>query len=241
MPKHAEAMQRIQAFIHEKGLSPGDKLPSERRLAVAFSVSRNSVREAIRALAEQGHLLVRPGDGTYVQEPEAEVAALLQKSLNSRRQRSQEVFDLRRILEPGLAELAAKNATSVDIARLKALVFDQQRARETGQDGQHLDTAFHMQLARATHNQVLLEVMLALHDILGESRADDLQRRERQDHSPRAHFAIVDAVEKRDPEGARQAMERHIQEAQAFAFGVGSEPEAPHAGATGHTEQESEQ
>lgn len=218
MARHAQLVQQILEFIQARNLAPGDKLPPERQLAELLGTSRNSVREALRALAQQGHLQSRPGDGTYVQQPDAEPAAALQQALESRKRRLHEVFALRRILESGLAELAAENATASDLTRLKALVYDQQRARETGQDGQHFDAAFHLQVARATHNQVLLDVMLALNTLLDESRCLDLQRPARVSVSPEAHLAIIDAIEARDPQRARKEMERHLRAAESLSF-----------------------
>jgi len=222
MTRHALLVQQILEFIQTRDLAHGDKLPPERQLAEFLGTSRNSVREALRALAQQGRLQSRPGDGTYVQQPEGEQAAVLQQALAARKRRLREVFALRRILEPGLAALAAETATSSDLTRLKALVYDQQRAYETGQDAPHLDACFHVQVARATHNQVLLDVMLALNTLLDESRCLDLQAPARVSLSPRAHLAIIDAIEARDPQRARQEMERHLRAAESLAFEQGA-------------------
>jgi len=218
MSRHEVLQRKILEYIEKRALAPGERLPPERRLAELLESSRNSVREAIRALAQQGRLQSRPGDGTYVLEPAGQDADWLQLRAAARRRRLQEIFALRRILEPGVAAMAAENATAADITRLKALVFDQQRAQQQGQDDSDLDAAFHQQLARATRNQVLCDVMQTLQGVLAESRAGELQPPRRRQLSPQAHYAVIEALEAGDAAGAQEAMRRHLEEVETLAF-----------------------
>lgn len=218
MSRHLELVQAIQEVIETQGLAPGDKLPSERKLAAACNASRNSVREAIRVLTQQGILETRRGDGTYLSAKDQGLQGSLEQALSRKQRRDREVFALRRLLEPGVAALAAENATARDIRRLKALVYDQRRKQEANEDDTPLDTAFHLQLGYCTKNSVLVEVLLALHKVLEESRSCDLQNPLRRSMSPHAHNAIIDAIEARDAVEARRAMEQHLQEAEELAF-----------------------
>ena len=111
---HEEIVGQIRTLIDEGELKSGDKLPPERRLAELFGVSRHCLREAIRALEQQRIVTCRLGDGTYVLsgseenliEPFAEV-------IEQRREKLREILELRRLIEPQIASLAAVNATGL--------------------------------------------------------------------------------------------------------------------------------
>lgn len=222
--RYEQITARILELLRSGGLTPGDKLPPERSLAERFGVSRNSVREAIRALAEQGVLESRRGDGTYVREPDgASLAAAFAASFEAQRGRIAEIFQFRRMIEPAIASLAAKNAGPEQIDRLKVLVCDQQRRLLAGQDDADLDAAFHLELARASGNRVVTEALAALHDILAETRSGFLQTPERRRTAVEAHLAVIDALEARDRDAAAGAMERHLRAVEAAALG-GNQP-----------------
>ncbi|MEW5773270.1 MAG: FCD domain-containing protein [Thermodesulfobacteriota bacterium] len=202
-------------------LAPGDRLPAERRLAAGYGVSRGCVREALRHLAAQGAVESRRGDGAYVREaPGASLGRVLAEGLGEKRQRLAHLFAFRRVLESGVAELAARNATARDLEALKALVADQHLRLLPGSgagDDADLDAAFHLALAQATGNPVFVQAMRALTPILAETRAADLRTSRRRAASAEHHLYILDAVTRRDPERARQAMDRHLRDAELAA------------------------
>ena len=114
--------------MEEGHFRDGDKLPPERALAESFGVSRSSVREAIRALAEKGLLESRQGDGTYVRVPDIEpLKEAILEAVDSEGLMFDEVTEYRRIVEPGIAEIAAVRHTSEQLDRLKIIACDQQR------------------------------------------------------------------------------------------------------------------
>ncbi len=108
--------------------------------------------------------------------------------------------------------MAARNITRTEIDRLKVLVFDQERRIISGEEDSDLDAAFHLSVARAAKNTVIVEVLRTLSGVLGETRSDAIQTDQRRAASLRTHIRIVDALEKGDPEAARQAMEAHLLE-----------------------------
>jgi len=119
---YQEIAHQIELLISEGRLEPGDRLPPERALAGSFKVSRNCVREALRALAEKKLVESRQGDGTYVRDDAAsDLARTFAEAFSAQRERIAEIFELRRAVEPGIAALAAEKATPRDIARLKAV------------------------------------------------------------------------------------------------------------------------
>ena len=217
----------IQELIRGGELRVGDKLPPERKLAETFKVSRNSVREALRALAEKDIVRSRRGDGTYICAPgESAAAHSLRQTVQAQRQRIEEIFEFRRLLEPQIAFLAAQNMSRKEMDQLKILVVDQERRIMAGNDDADLDAAFHLLLAGATGNRVIHEVVKTLSHILGETRSEALQSEERRRASVRTHILIIDALERGDAEGAREAMHRHLTEVERTVFDGESEKES---------------
>ncbi|MDD4731625.1 MAG: FadR/GntR family transcriptional regulator [Desulfovibrio sp.] len=218
--RYQEITARIREMLASGALGPGDRLPSERTLAERFRVSRNSVREAIRALAEQGVLESRRGDGTYVREPDGEsLAAAFVAGFEAQRHRIAEIFQFRRMIEPPIAALAARHVSSQWLDRLKVLVCDQHQRLLADVDDADLDVAFHLEVARASGNQVVVEALNALHEILAETRSSFLQTRERRSMAIQAHLRIIAALEAHDPEAASEAMRAHLHAVEDAALG----------------------
>ncbi|HMK36026.1 MAG TPA: FadR/GntR family transcriptional regulator [Desulfomonilaceae bacterium] len=221
-PVYEGVREQIQQLILEGTFRGGQKLPGERTLAENLHVSRNSVREALRLLEENDIVRTRHGDGTYVCSAEnGALVHFLNKSFEMRKRRVREIFEFRRILEPQIAWLAAHNISRREVDGLKVLIFDQQKKLFSGEEDSDLDEAFHLLLAKATKNAVIVEVMRNLTTILNETRSHRFSTEERKASSLRTHILIVDALEKRDPEAARRAMEEHLQEVEQAIFGTG--------------------
>jgi GntR family transcriptional repressor for pyruvate dehydrogenase complex len=216
---YEEIVSQIQQLIETGELHSGDRLPPERKLAEMFKVSRNSVREAIKALEEKQILKSRPGDGTYViVENEAAIIAPLAYALQLETTKMREIFQFRRMVEPQIANLAAENASQEDIDSLKVILFDQERQIASGDNSKELDRAFHLRLARATGNSVLYKIVNILSDILEESREELYQSKKRRIVSYKAHLKIVEAIEKNDPELAWQEMDHHLTGIERIVF-----------------------
>lgn len=217
-------VEKIREMIRQGELQVGDKLPPERTLAERFKVSRNSIRQAVQALAERKVLESRQGDGTYVRGlDESVLVDSLASALRMRQEQLREVLEFRLLMEPQIAALATRNITQAELDRLKVIVCDQQRKMLTGSRDPDLDASFHMALADASRNKVIRKVMDILNDILNESRAEFLQNRERKTASVVGHLRIIDAIEKRDPEAAFRAMKEHLSEVEKLVLGSDAE------------------
>ena len=204
-------MQQFHVLIRQGVLEHGARLPSERSLADQFKVSRSSVREAIRSLELQGLVVSRRGAGTFINTENLEsVVALIATTLSSGGETLQEIFEVRHLLEPQIAAVAAQRASPEEIERLTEILEEQQRQISRGQTGVDADTAFHFGLASATHNSALVKVVSAVEDILRLSRDYSLQEPGRPQRSLASHRQILNMVESRDTEGAKQAMEYHL-------------------------------
>jgi len=203
---------QFHAMIRQGKLSHGDRLASERDLAAQFKVSRSSVREAIRSLELQGLVISKRGSGTFINTENADsVLALVAASLNTGGEALRDIFEMRRVLEPSIAALAAERATDEDVGQMSAILEEQQRQIDSGETGVEADTAFHFALAAATHNSALNKVVSAVEDILQRSRDQSLQEPGRPQRSLASHRQILQTIRNRDSDGAQQAMSHHLE------------------------------
>ncbi|MCP4114861.1 MAG: FadR family transcriptional regulator [Desulfobacteraceae bacterium] len=209
--RYEAIVQQIQELISQGRLSVGDKLPPERTLAKRFKVSRNSVRQAVQALAEKNLVESRQGDGTYIcGKDNAHFVDSLARAIGAEKSRLKEILEFRQCLEPQIARLAASAISQAQLNRLKIIVCDQERKLLANQEDDRLDQEFHSLLARASGNTVMQEVFTALTNLLNESRSEFLQSNTRRKVSITGHLKIIDGLENRNPAMARQAMEEHI-------------------------------
>jgi GntR family transcriptional regulator, transcriptional repressor for pyruvate dehydrogenase complex len=206
-----KVVELLQQMIARGELKVGDKLPPERTLAQTFQVSRNCVRQAIQALAERHIVESRRGDGTYVCAPDRSLlVGSFSMAIQMKRDLLRDVMEFRKLLEPQIAELAAKRINRQELDRLKIIVCDQERRLMAGEDDAELDAAFHDLLAQASGNKVIKDVAGTLSGIINESRSDTFQSPARKRSSVIAHLRIIDALEKRDGEEAQRAMMEHL-------------------------------
>jgi GntR family transcriptional repressor for pyruvate dehydrogenase complex len=206
-----EIADRIRRLMLD-GTLPADRpLPGERQLAARFRVSRGSVRDALRVLETIGLLETRHGQGTFPRELDVErLVVPLASVLSYRRDLRDELLDVRRMFEPAVARVAAARISDADIAVLERLLELQRRKLKTGASAIVEDTEFHAALARATQNSVVVRIMETLNDLLIESRKQTLKQKGRPARSLEGHEAVVDALRRRDPDAAADAMNRHI-------------------------------
>lgn len=197
----------IERLIATKALQPGSKLASERDLALSLAVSRSTLREAMHELETKRLISRRPGRGTIVLPPSAEADDL--KLISTQGADRDDIAELRLVVEPTIASLAAQRATAANVLLLQDII-DQSRNQLNAADSLRLDLEFHILLAQASGNPLLT----SLHGIMAEWAADARRhshstlkgRRE----SARGHQEIFEAVRAADPEAARAAMERHL-------------------------------
>lgn len=207
--RHDTTVGLIEDLIKGGKLKAGERIPPERDLAERFNVSRNTVREAIKALAEKAVLISRRGAGTFVAE--GALACMIDGAAR-RQHRLREIFELRKILEPQIARLAADRITVNDLAALEVVLLQQQKSFAAGRDQVELDERLHRLIARATGNSLLFEVYETLHEVLAESRVRELQNPERNSRSLEHHTRIVNALRGRDPKEAEEMMRRHMEQ-----------------------------
>jgi GntR family transcriptional repressor for pyruvate dehydrogenase complex len=207
-----EITSRVLELIKEKELKPGDKLPPERELAEMMSVSRPSLREALRALAIMNVIEIRQGDGTYVGslEPQSLVAHLdFVLSLDD--STFIQLFEARKILEVGIAGLAAKTISDEELIDLQECL---DRFAEHTDDPQQLleaDLELHQLIAEAARNPILIRVMASISQLGLASRSRTIAIPGVVEQTIKDHREIVRALEKRDQAAAEQAMLAHLE------------------------------
>lgn len=217
-PVYQKVAMQIAELIDSGELNPGDRLPAERTLAEKFKVSRSSVREAIKSLAEKNLLESRRGDGTYIKtEKASDIAEAFTCVFAAQKKRINDIFQFRRVIEPEMAALAAEYIDDETLNRMKVIVCNQQIEDRKGNNARDLDSLFHLEIARATGNSIFPEMMEALNQIMMESRSEILQTPDRQEKSISMHFKLLEAFENRDPDAARKVMRQHISEVELAA------------------------
>ena len=207
---HVSVQEKIKAYIADNGLAPGTLLPSEGVLAQQLRVSRSSVREAIRGLASLGIVESRRGIGVFVAD--FSFAPLLDNLAFGLRHTARdiaEVLQIRRALELGLVDDAARLVSDADLAELRAIT-ERMRARAAcGESFAGEDQAFHRTLFRSLGNATLLR-LLEVFWLAFFKAADDLTLANPDPMATwRDHSAIVDALTARDPEEARLRLDQH--------------------------------
>ncbi len=189
----------------------GDRLPPERSLAAEFGIGRSAVRRALAALETEGRIRRHVGQGTFVRSPpEDEVTATLRLSPPPG---PADVLELRLMIEPPIAAAAALRASDPAISRLREIAA-KGAATTDWQTWEATDSRFHTALADATRNPLLTGVLETLTVIRRQPewerlRSQTLTRHEQAAYSDQ-HVALVDAIARRDPAGAADAMRIHL-------------------------------
>jgi DNA-binding FadR family transcriptional regulator len=207
-----DAIDKIRERIISGSWGPGDRLPKESELAAELGLSRNSLREAVRALSQLRVLEVRQGDGTYVSSLEP---ALLLESTGFVSHlllgdTALDLYEVRRILEAAAASLAAARIDE-EGKRDLALTLESMRKAEGVEDLVEADVAFHAVIAQAAGNAVLTSLLASLSTRtmrvrLWHGRAAD----KALDDTREEHRRIYEAIVEGDPELARAAATAHI-------------------------------
>ncbi|HEV2075963.1 MAG TPA: FCD domain-containing protein [Thermoleophilaceae bacterium] len=212
-----EAVEQIADRVRSGDLAPGDRLPSERHLAAQMRISRPTVREAVKMLAEAGVLEVRRGQsgGIFVLS-ELVPRRLVHSSWEVRVSEVSGVLEARRLLEPRVAQLAAVHAGEPDFGSMKASI-DRQRELAAKPDFlRHedlflqLDLKFHLDIARATGNSTIVSLMRSLFRRLEIARDMAVHAPTVPDWTIDIHERTLDAVRAADFEGIDRVMDEHL-------------------------------
>lgn len=209
---YEQIVDQIEQQIVAGTLQTGDRLPPERDLATRFGVSRTAVREAVKALRQRGLLEVYPGRGTFVTNHSSQA---LHRSLGLavRLEQSKGVsslLELREMMEPTIASMAAERATEAQIDQLQNLIDEMDTVLTVPEAFIAADFNFHMVLAEATHNALLPTIMNSIVDLLQEQRSRIYKADGGQIRAQVHHRQILQAIENGNSDQAYAAMVAHL-------------------------------
>jgi GntR family transcriptional repressor for pyruvate dehydrogenase complex len=192
------------------GAAPELVLPPERRLCEQLGVSRNVLREALSALDGLGVTETRGKRRVGIAARARAQMVARSEPRTAERQLILEPIEARQILEPEIAAIAAKRASPEAIAEVARWLTAMEDGVARGERVVEYDSAFHVAIARATENQMLVQVIGALTDALRDSRELSFQPQEAVRASIEGHRAILVALESHDARAARLAMRTHL-------------------------------
>jgi len=199
----------IEHMIIDGKFLLGDKLPNEFELASQLHVGRGTVREAIKTLVSRNVLRIARGSGTYV----SECIGVMDDPLGFRfmpdkKKLALDLCEVRTMIEPRLAELAAENASAVDIEELQNLCDEVTVLIRSRKLYGRKDIEFHSKIAMCAGNRVVHALIPIINQ--GVEAFTFLTHSSSADTAPITHQQVVDAIRNRDPLAARRAMARHL-------------------------------
>lgn len=196
----------------EKRFTAGDKLPNENELSAELNVSRTTLREAIRILVAYNILEIQRGKGTFVTqtafEKEPDLGQLSDIKVNAK-----DLYEMRLIFEPEAAYLAAIRGTDAEIKRILEFGKRIEQEIKAGQDRTDNEHSFHKAIAQATHNEFMNQLMPILYQAIAKGVTLSAMSQKAVSDTINDHRMIMDFLEQRNAEGAKNAMKIHIMHA----------------------------
>jgi GntR family transcriptional regulator, transcriptional repressor for pyruvate dehydrogenase complex len=211
----SELVGKMLAFFKERGYESGERLPSERALAERFGVGRNALREALSTLSALRVIESRPNSGIYLRRMSTDssfetIVLLTEMGSEPSMKEVKETLEVRWALEMRGVQLACERRTEADLDSL-ASVIDATRAVLSNKGNISVqDTAFHMALARSTHNEVLVRLLNSFYRISESRRFALFADPKRGAISAAQHESLYEAIKKRDVKKATTLMETHF-------------------------------
>jgi GntR family transcriptional regulator, transcriptional repressor for pyruvate dehydrogenase complex len=211
---YEQIVQQIEDSIEAGALKPGDQLPAERELALQFGVSRTAVREAVKALREKGLVEAYPGRGTFITSGTSNSIRLtLDRMLKTGQpDGTAHLVEVREILEPEIAALAATRADEESLEEMRKAVGIMDEAKGDPDAFIEADLDFHLALAEAAANPLILSLIDSIVGVLREQRISIFKVDGGPERGQYHHKRILEAIENRDPAGARSAMRAHLRQ-----------------------------
>lgn len=211
---YEQIVQQIEQRILAGELKVGDQLPSERELAEQFGVSRTAVREAIKTLREKGLVEILVGRGTFIANGTTDAVRntlnLLMKFDSTNGYIN--LVEVREIIEPEIAAMAATRITDEYIAAMQEAMDKMEASIDDVEEFVEADLDFHLALAEATQNPIIPALLDPIIDLMREQRILITLVKGVAEHGQYNHKIIIDAVKRRDPDAAREAMRHHLEQ-----------------------------
>jgi GntR family transcriptional repressor for pyruvate dehydrogenase complex len=204
---YEQIVQQIEESILGGALKPGDQLPAERELAQQFGVSRTAVREAVKCLREKGLLEAFSGKGTFVTNSTSQA---IRQSLDLMTRGFMHLVELRQILEPEIAALAATRMDDQLLSTMREAVTTMDIHLHDADAYIEADLDFHLAMAEAAGNPLVLSLLDSIVGLLREQRLQIFRVDGGPERGQFHHKRILEAIERRSPEAARELMRAHL-------------------------------
>jgi GntR family transcriptional regulator, transcriptional repressor for pyruvate dehydrogenase complex len=196
----------------------GDKIPAERDLCQQLGVGRASLREALKALEIMGMIETRLGDGTYVcKRSDFFSRPLLWAIVSGSEADARELIEARIFIEVELAGLAAERANAEDVKRLSELLDRMIKAKRNPQEFVQADVDFHLEIARAASNNILMNALQLIRNLLQRWILSAVAVKGVPDKACAQHKRLLDAIKNGDDVAARKEMRKHLRDMAAHA------------------------
>ena len=212
---YEEVTDSILEMIKSGQFKTGDKLDSVEQLAKSFYVGRSAIREALSGLRAMGLVEMRQGEGTYITSFDASKFSLpLSSALLMKREDIKELSEVRKILEVGAVASASINHDDEDLLAMEEALNAMKEAKGQGEIGEKADLDFHLAIAHATHNKMLINLMSSVSEIMVESMRETRQlllySEEMMASLVEEHQLIYQAIKARNIEEAQKNMLNHL-------------------------------
>jgi GntR family transcriptional repressor for pyruvate dehydrogenase complex len=222
---YEDIAEQLEEILTSNKSKPGEKFYSENELAAMFDVSRTTIRQALTILEIKGLIERRQGAATYLTEQkrpdeaksedgksgdELLITNMIRVMSTVPKNILAEPMELRRIMEPNIASLAAKRAGEADIKSLESCIDMHIAAVPENRSSIDADRAFHFAVAKAAHNGMLLVLVETLQGLLHESRYRSHISAESSKSALETHMKIFDAIKRKDAQGAYDFMLEHL-------------------------------
>ena len=209
--------RRIEGLMRTGELRVGSLLPPEPKLAAMLGVSRSSLREALKGLVFLGLIKARPGYGTYIQSTLGRVVSRhFQWMLLLQEIKYLELYELRQILEPAVAALAARRASKDDTDKMEAAIGEMKKHFHHPEQYMAAEMAFHEGFLQAAKNVATQTMLRMMYDALAEGRRRVLPLISDIEQNFQRHQRIFNCILKRDAKGARNAVLNDLRYAEAL-------------------------
>ncbi|WP_102026617.1 FadR/GntR family transcriptional regulator [Salirhabdus sp. Marseille-P4669] len=196
---------------------PGDRLQSVEQLAKNFNVGRSAIREALSALRAKGILEMRQGEGTFVKafDPKILSSTITTSTILMNKKDIQDLLEIRKILELGSVASAVKQATRENLQEIEEALEDMKQAKGNEELGDKADLRFHMGIAKASNNNILIELMDQVSGMMGKAMRETrriwlFSKGTTLERIYMEHKEIYEAIVNKDEQLAQSLMLAHL-------------------------------
>lgn len=211
-PLYAQIASELEIKIRNGELLEHEKLPSERRLASRYGVSRSVIREALRVLDEKGIVDIQNCKGVFVKQPDkVDLVNRIEALMETSHVKMEELLEARLMIETAIGKQLIEKITDDHMYQLKALYLKMEYALQDEKEFSNLDTKFHFQLAEATENQLLVLITMSLNRLSNRRVYLDSSDISVRKNAQKEHEEMIKAIETKNLKRYESTIESHLE------------------------------